>query len=138
MKFFISTGYTNYYRYIYLFFLSFVPKTWKYGAFHKWSLCERCEKDQGFARTFTLPLIPFGTEKSQGVIIQTGENTRRWLLDYYCWWKLTGRPIHFIQRDKGTNTNVQSTDENIQILVNKFLDRDIMYLKKINCRRFFF
>lgn len=103
MKFFISTGYRNYYRY--LFLLSFVPKTWKYGAFHKWPLCERCEKDQGFARTFTLPLSPFGTEKSQGVKIQTGENTRRWLLDYYCWWKLTGRLIHFIQTDKGGGTN---------------------------------
>lgn len=42
------------------------------------------------------------------------------------------------QRDK-YKINVQSTDEKIQILENKFLDRDIIYLKKINnCRRFFF
>lgn len=127
MKFFIWTGYTNYYRY--LFLLSFVPKTWKYGAFHKWSLCE---KDQGCQNFYPAP------HSLRNRKITRSENTIRWLLDYYCWWKLTGRLIHFIQRDIGTNTNVQSTDEKIQILENKFLDRDIMYLKKINCRRFFF
>lgn len=132
MKFFISTGYTNYYRYLFIFLVirSQSMKIWRFSqVVPVWALWEGPRLCQNF---YPAP------QSLRNRKITRSENTIRWLLDYYCWWKLTGRLIHFIQTDKGTNTNVQSTDEKIQILENKFLDRDIIYLKKINCRRFFF